>query len=515
MDVGISAPHTAGVCLHITALPGRYGIGELGDNAKRFILSLEVMELGMWQVLPTGPTGYGDSPYQLQSTFAGNELLIDIEDLLREGWLREDDVEELAELPADSVDFGRLIPLKTAALRVAADRFLAGAPAEDRAAYNAFVAQHDARWLHDYALYRVLKRRFDERAWYEWPEQYAKRDADALRALEQDAAADINAVKVLQFFFDQQWARLRTYASKHGVQLLGDLPFYIAYDSADSWARPELLLLDDSGRPTEVAGVPPDYFSADGQLWGNPVYDWETHAAEGFAWWIDRIGHALQLTDQVRIDHFRGFESYWSVPAGSKTARDGRWVKSPGVELFEALREALGELPIVAEDLGEITDEVDELRDRYCLPGMKVLQFEIERPDFDVLKIGARNICYTGTHDNDTTRGWFEGGSADVRSPDEVADTRKKVLAITQGSADTVHLDLLKLALKSPARVVIAPVQDLLGLGSDARFNIPGSTEGNWRWRLTPEAMSPDVYEETRNLVRETRRAALTVQVPG
>lgn len=515
MDAGISAPHTAGVCLHITSLPGRFGIGELGDNALRFILSLEVMEMGVWQVLPTGPTGYGDSPYQAQSTYAGNEMLIDIQALLRAGWLTDNDVAEMAALPNDTIDYGRLIPLKRAALRLAAGRFSAGAPADERAACEAFIAEHDSRWLHDYALYRVLKQRYAEVAWYEWPAEYAQRDAVALEQLQHEAAADIRAVKVQQYFFHRQWQRLRTYAHKHGVQLLGDLPFYIAYDSADAWSRPDLLLLDDHGQPQQVAGVPPDYFSADGQLWGNPVYDWAVHDAEGYAWWTERLRHALQLTDQVRIDHFRGFESYWAVPAAAATARDGRWLPGPGSALFDALRAGLGDLPIVAEDLGEISDEVEALRDKYCLPGMTVLQFEIALPEFDPQKIPVRNICYTGTHDNDTTRGWFDGGPGDERSGKEIRQTQDAVLALTGGTAETVHLDVFRLALRSPASVVIAPLQDLLGLGSAARLNTPGTTEGNWRWRMTPEALSPDRCEAIRSLLRDARRAPMMARIPA
>ncbi|MBT8422722.1 MAG: 4-alpha-glucanotransferase [Gammaproteobacteria bacterium] len=506
MDTGISPPKDAGVCLHITSLPGQYGIGELGDNALRFILSLEVMGFSFWQVLPTGPTGFADSPYQTQSAFAGNELLIDIETLLREGWLLESEVEGLAALPTDTVDFGSLIPLKRTALNAAVDRFLESAPGDKLAACQAFADEHDSDWLHNYAVYRVLKAQHDEKPWFEWPEKYASRDPEAIAAVEADNATEIRRVKVLQFMFREQWERIRTYARKHGVRLLGDLPFYPAYDSADIWVEPHLLLLDDAGKPAEVAGVPPDFFSEDGQLWGNPVYDWAYHAADGYAWWARRLRYALALNDEVRIDHFRGFEAYWSIAAGAATAGEGRWVPGPGEALFDALREQLGELPLVAEDLGVITPEVDELRARYGLPGMKVLQFEISDHDFGPHKIGAGNLCYTGTHDNDTTRGWFLGGANDQRDPDEVRRNREAVLAATGGAEDTVHLDVIRLALGMPARTVFIPAQDLLGLGSEARLNVPGTTEGNWRWRMALRDLRPELCEVFRTMTTEAGR---------
>ncbi len=508
MDVGISHPHLAGVCLHLTSLPGAYGIGELGDEAKRFLLTLESMDMGYWQVLPTGPTGYGDSPYQSQSTFAGNELLIDIAELLRDGWLNDDEADALRDLPVTTVDFAQLIPLKRVALQRAAARFCETSSPDQRTACELFIATHDAVWLADYARYRVLKARFGERPWYDWPRDYARRDASALAELDQAEAEALHLVKVQQYFFRCQWDKLRGYAVKHGVQLLGDMPFYIAFDSADAWARPELLHLDDDLRPVLIAGVPPDYFSADGQLWGNPVYNWAAHEADNYAWWTARLEYALALTDQVRIDHFRGFEAYWTVPAGASTARDGCWQPGPGEALFDRLRETLGRLPIVAEDLGEITDAVDALRDKYGLPGMRVLQFELTEPDFDLQSFSPRNICFTGTHDNDTTRGWFLGATLDDMQ-------RAAILELTGGTADTIHLDLFRMALQSPAQVAIAPLQDLLGLGTEARLNTPGTEQGNWRWRFLPEMLGPEQREALREMVRAAGRAVLTVNLPA
>jgi len=508
MDVESLQLPRAGVCLHITSLPGHNGIGELGDNALRFVLTLEALGFGIWQVLPTGPTGYGDSPYQLQSTYAGNEMLIDVGELVKAGFLEGTETRPLAELSADVVDFGALLPLKKALLQTAAGRFADALTDEQPDEFHAFVEQHDARWLHDYAIYRVLKQRHAERPWYEWPAEFAQRDSDALAQIVAEEAAAIQAVKVLQFWFRQQWDRLHTYAEKHGVQLLGDMPFYIAHDSADAWAHPELLLLDAAGQPLQVAGVPPDYFSADGQLWGNPVYDWSRHAETGYDWWVDRVSYALSLTDWLRIDHFRGFEAYWSVAADATTARDGAWVPGPGAALFSRLQSALGLLPIVAEDLGVITPPVEALRTQLNLPGMQVLQFEIDDPDFEPAQLQPHNILYTGTHDNDTVRGWLNGGPGDVRSAAEIKSARKVVLKLTGGTIDTAHLDLLQLALKSPCRAVIVPMQDLLGLDSAARLNTPGTAEGNWGWRLLPDALTPESSEQIRGMLRATQRVS-------
>jgi 4-alpha-glucanotransferase len=494
----------AGICLHVTSLPGDYGIGELGNGAKRFILGLEAMGLSVWQILPTGPTGYADSPYQPHSTFAGNELLIDIYDLYKAGWLNIDEIEPLRKLPLSHVDYGQLIPLKMDLLTLAAGRFLQSAQGEQIAAYEAYVLAHDSDWLHDYANYRVLKQRFDQRAWVEWPDEFRLRDAAALKNLNATAGDAIAAFKVLQFWFQQQWTGLQSFARKHGVSILGDMPFYIAYDSADAWACPTLLQLDDELQPVQVAGVPPDYFSDDGQLWGNPVYDWETHAQENYAWWCRRVQHALEQTDALRLDHFRGFEAFWSIPADAATARDGEWIEGPGAALFAALEAQVGKLPLVAEDLGVITPKVDALREQFNLPGMTVLQFELVKPDFDPLQIADDRVCYTGTHDNDTVRGWLEGDNPGERDAEEVTRTRTTVLDRIGGDLDDAHLRIFELALGTSAACVITPMQDLLGLGSSARLNTPGTTESNWQWRLAQDLS--EVSEIVIELLRATQR---------
>lgn len=497
----------AGVCLHVTSLPGPYGIGELGDAAHGFIDNMRRMELKVWQFLPTGPTAYGDSPYQPLSTFAGNELLIDTGELVRGGLLTSNEADSQLMLPEGSVDYGRLIPLKRKLLERAASRFTAQARAAEKVAYEEFLDRYDSRWLHDYALFRILKSRHDERCWVDWEPDYVHRDENALAAIERGHAAGIESIKVQQYLFHSQWMRLHQYADERGIVLFGDMPICIALDSSDAWAKRDIVCLDEDGRPTHVAGVPPDYFSADGQLWGNPLYDWSQHAKNGYRWWIDRLRRTTELADIVRIDHFRGFEAYWSVPSSAETARVGEWVPGPGDAIFVAMQESLGQLPIVAEDLGVITPEVEALRDRHGIPGMKVLQFEVSYEDFDPADIADLCVCYTGTHDNDTTRGWFKGSPAELRSPEEIERTREAALAYTSGTPATIHEDMIRLAYATKARLAIAPMQDYLGLGSEARLNTPGTSCRNWRWRLGRHELQPALMDGIASMVADTGRA--------
>jgi len=498
----------AGVCLHITSLPGDYGVGEIGHAARQFIDTLSSMGMRVWQFLPIGPTAYGNSPYQPLSIYAGNTVLLDVASLVEAGLVQPGETTELADLPSEHTEYGRVVPLKQQVLARAADRFATRASAAQRLAYDEFLAQHEERWLHDYALFRVLKTLHQERAWPEWDLQYVNRDADALRSLARSARQQIDEVKVLQFLFFEQWHALRAHAHDQGIRLFGDIPLYIALDSADAWTSPELLQIDRDGRPQRVAGVPPDYFSADGQLWGNPLYEWEYHAKTNYQWWIERVRHAVTLADIIRLDHFRGFESYWSIPASADTARDGQWLAGPGNELFDALRAALGDLPFVAEDLGIITDAVTALSERQQLPGMKVLQFMLGDKHFDVHQIPGNSVCYTGTHDNDTTVGWFSGGPDDVRSLDEIRRTQGIVLHNTRGSPETIHTDVIRLALQSEARLTIVLMQDFLGLGSEARMNTPGTTKGNWRWRLMREQINDSLCHSIREMVVASGRSA-------
>ncbi len=416
--------HQAGVGLHISSLPGRHGIGDIADGALSFLDTLIEMDIGVWQFLPTGPTAYGDSPYQPLSAFAGNALLIGLSPLVRHGLLDASDVEVLHTFPRNTVDYGRLIPVKRVLLEKAARRFISQPGHGLRSEYGDFLHRHCEHWLDDYALFSVLKTMHGERAWPEWEEACVHRTPSALKKVRDHHRDAIECTRITQFFFWNQWKKLRDTATRKGICLFGDMPIYIALDSADAWSHPELLLIDKDGRPSHIAGVPPDYFSEDGQLWGNPLYDWAYHEQTDYRWWIERMKNAVDQSDLVRIDHFRGFESYWSVPYGSATARKGDWVRGPADALFDAIRQALGSLPIIAEDLGVITPEVEKLRLKHGIPGMVVLQFEVGNPDFDIDSIEQNSVCYTGTHDNDTTVGWFHGTGADTRSKKEIQKGR-------------------------------------------------------------------------------------------
>ena len=485
----------AGVGLHFTSLPGRQGCGDIADAARSFIDQLVHMGIGVWQFLPTGPTAYGDSPYQPLSAFAGNAMLIGLDPLVRLGLLETSDLTPLARLPGTWVDYDQVIPARRALIAKAAEQFHAHPPPRLQTAYEEFLHIHEHNWLNEYALFRCLKTLHGEQAWTQWDKPYRRREPAALRAAGSRLHESIDLVKFTQFLFDHQWHNLKHYASERGIYLFGDMPIYIALDSADAWAHPEMLLLDADGQPSFVAGVPPDYFSADGQLWGNPLYDWDYHRQTGYGWWIDRMRHADGRMSLVRMDHFRGFESFWSVPAAAKTARPGSWEPGPGDALFNALRQSLGQLPIVAEDLGVITPEVRALRLRHGIPGMRVLQFEVGDPDFDPAAIEKNCVCYTGTHDNDTTVGWFKGNQDDTRTDQEILQNRANALRLAGGTAQTIHLDMIRLAFSSPAALAIAPMQDYLGLGSEARLNTPGSTQHNWRWRLRAGELQPAVLE--------------------
>ena len=494
------------MCLHITSLPGPYGIGEIGQAARDFIDRMVAMELSVWQFLPLGPTAFGDSPYQPLSTFAGNEMLVDVGDLIDLGLLSRDEVVELTTLPERYVDYGALIPPKARLLYLAASRFDETVDDETLRDFNDFLSRSDDAWLHDYALFRILKSNHGERPWPEWRPEFVHRESEALDRLEKQEADRIRSLKIVQFLFFRQWFRLRDYAHEKGITLFGDMPIYIALDSADAWANPNILRIDEDGRPNSVAGVPPDYFSEDGQLWGNPLYDWGTHASDNYAWWVDRLRATAELTDLVRIDHFRGFEAYWSIPAAAETARTGEWEPGPNDAIFDAMRDTLGNLPIVAENLGVITPEVEALRERHGIPGMHVLQFDVCDPGFTLDAVAENSVCYTGTHDNDTTVGWFHGSPDDIRSQEEIEQTQESVLALTGGSTKTVHIDLIKAAFATPARLAIAPLQDFLGLGSEARINTPGTPGGNWRWRVLETEMSDDLCDNIASLVKGSNR---------
>jgi 4-alpha-glucanotransferase len=488
-----------GILLHPTSLPGPHGIGDLGQAAYRFIDFLVEAKQSLWQVLPLGPTGYGDSPYASFSSFAGNPLLINLDKLVEEGDLDPADLANLPRFPIDKVEYGWVIHWKTPLLEKAARNFLKQASHTRKADFEAFCAEQSG-WLDDFALFMAVKEQFDRKAqaknifgamWNNyWDKDIALRQPEAMQRWRDQEAKTITVKKVLQYYFFQQWEALRKYTNEQGITIIGDIPIFVAPDSVDVWANPDLFLLNEAGQPTFVAGVPPDYFSETGQLWGNPLYDWPAMARQGYRWWIERIRATLRLVDIIRIDHFRGFEAYWEIPADEETAINGRWVKAPGLELFETVEKELGELPILAEDLGVITPEVVALRDHFSFPGMKVLQFA-----FDSKEAGSLNatnaflphnhsynaVVYTGTHDNDTTKGWYKERSLEER------DLIRRYLARSDGD---IVWDFIRLAMSSVACFAVIPMQDILNLDSDARMNIPSTIGGNWAWRCRLEAFN-------------------------
>lgn len=502
----VAAGRQAGVCAHISSLPGPHGIGDIADSSVNFLDTLVEMNIGVWQYLPTGPTAYGNSPYQPLSAFAGNPMLLGLGPLVKLGLLDAADLRPLEALPNAHVDFGALIPAKNALLEKAASQFLQHADQHLKAEYGEFLAENGRQWLEDYALFRVLKSLHGNKPWPEWEKSFVQRKARALTKIKKSHREALDQIKITQFLFSKQWTELHNAAKQKGIRLFGDMPIYIALDSTDAWSHPELLLIDRDGQPAQVAGVPPDYFSEDGQLWGNPIYNWAYHKQSGYRWWVQRMQHAAKHNDLVRIDHFRGFESYWSVPFGAETARIGEWVEGPGDALFDALRAALGSLPIVAENLGVITPQVEALRRNQNMPGMVVLQFELGNPEFDINSVEVNSVCYTGTHDNDTTVGWFQGSVADTRTRDEVVSMQNAALQLTDGTPDTIHRDIIRLAFSSQAALAIAPMQDYLGLGSESRLNIPGTTADNWRWRMLASQLDGQLIESTCELVRLSSR---------
>ncbi len=507
---GPLARRSAGILLHPTSLPGRFGIGEIGPEAHRWLERLARMGQQLWQVLPLGPTGYGDSPYQTLSTFAGNPLLISFDALREDGLVDADRLDGLPRLPDDTVAFGDVIGTRLAMLHEVAAAFPRRASADLRGGCERFVEEHRA-WLEDYALFVSLKARFDGRAWVDWPADVASREPGVIAAARKELAESIAHARVGQFLFHEHWSRLRSRARAVGVSIVGDLPIFVAHDSADVWCRPGLFALEPDGRPAVVAGVPPDYFSRTGQRWGNPLYRWEEHEAEGYAWWIARLRHAFALVDVLRIDHFRGFAGYWEIPAADPTAEHGRWMPGPGQRLFAAVAAALGPRPIIAEDLGVITPDVDALRDELGFPGMRILQFAFggeDRQSHHPDLYPANTVVYTGTHDNDTTVGWY--GSDPERDPTRpaaaIAEERHRARSFLGCDGSEIHWDMIALALRTPANTAIVPLQDVLGLGTEARMNMPGRPWGNWQWRFRWEQLLPGIEERLEGLTRAANR---------
>ncbi len=487
----------SGVLLHPTSLPGPYGIGELNDNAYKFVDFLVETGQKLWQVLPLGPTGYGDSPYQCFSAFAGNPLLISPEHLVRDNALARTDLDDAPQFPDDRVNYGDVIDFKFALLAKSFVYFTNYAKADEQKAFEQFCADN-AAWLDDYALFMALKDAHEGAAWVTWQDDIARRTPRALTKARKDLRQEILMQQYFQFQFFKQWGHVRDYATSKGVQIIGDIPIFVAYDSADAWANRELFYFDERGNPTVIAGVPPDYFSPTGQRWGNPLYRWDVMDAQGYSWWIDRIRAALRLYDFVRIDHFRGFEAYWEVQASEPTAMNGQWVKGPNIALFNAIRGALGnDLPIIAEDLGVITPEVEALRDNSGLPGMRVLQFAFVADTASAFlphNYIPHTVAYVGTHDNDTTVGWWN--QLDEPTRDQV----RAYVALANPDGSQIHWDMIRALLASVANTTIVTLQDVLGLDSNARMNFPGRGDGNWYWRFGWEQLTPEIRQRLAQL---------------
>lgn len=500
----MSFPRSSGILLHPTSLPGRFGIGDLGPEAYRYVDFLASAGQRIWQVLPLGPTGYGDSPYQLFSAFAGNPLLISLDRLADEGYLTRAELESVPAFPADKVEYGRVIRFKMPLLRLAYERFrTSGAPEE----FGEFRAMHH-RWLNDYALFMALKEAHGgERIWSRWEPDIAARQPQALEKWKARLATEIEALEFIQYAFFRQWRDLQNYARERGIRIMGDLPIYVAHDSADVWTNPELFQLDANGDTTVMSGVPPDYFSATGQLWGNPIYRWDRMAETGFRWWVERLRAAFALVDIVRVDHFRGLEAYWEVPTGETTAKNGRWVKGPGPALFEALEHALGRLPIVAENLGVITPEVEALRTQFGFPGMAILQFAFgkdpQAPEFKPHNYPRDRVAYTGTHDNDTTVGWWTstGAGDSTRTEEDIRSERDFTRKYLATDGREIHWVFIRTLMASVAVTVLFPLQDVLGLGSEARMNTPAVPSGNWLWRYRVEMLTEEIAGRLKELV--------------
>ena len=498
-------PRASGVLLHPTSLPGPHGSGDFGANAYHFVDWLVAAGQKLWQILPLGGIGPGNSPYMSTSAFAGNVLLIDLAELQRRGWLTAEEITPPAGLAEQRLNFASVVPFRMDRLARAAQRFAAQASAEERADLQAFCERH-ADWLPEHVLFMTLAEQHNWRDWSSWDAPLAARNPVALAAARQIHAERIAFWTFCQWCFFRQWLALKAYANGKGIAVIGDAPIFIAYQSAEVWARPELFQLDAKGRPSVVAGVPPDVFSETGQRWGNPLYRWEAHARDGYAWWVQRIRRIFELVDIVRIDHFRGFAGYWEIPASEATAVKGRWLPGPGEALFEAIARELGPLPIIAEDLGVITPDVVALRRKFAFPGMRILQFAFEGGSGNAYlphNHEPDTVVYTGTHDNDTTPGWWH-------SLDE--PQRARVRDYLGSAAHEIHWDLIRAACASVADTVVHPMQDVLGLGGEHRMNLPGRGEGYWEWRFAWSQVRPEHAQRLAHLAQLYRRDGTPIQ---
>ena len=499
-------PRASGILLHPTSLPGAHGIGDFGSEAYRFVEFLHSAGQKFWQVLPLNPTGYADSPFQCFSASAGNPLLISLDRLTEEGLLSRNDLLGSPVFPVETVDYGAVIEFKMPLLQKAATNFFASASADDRLRFERF-CQANASWLDDFALFMAVKGVHNLVEWTKWPSDIAGRESEAMKRWSERLASSIESQKFFQYEFSRQWQDLRDYGRQRGIRIIGDLPIYVAHDSADVWSNRRFFLLDEGGSPLKIAGVPPDYFSATGQCWGNPIYNWPLLQETAYEWWVDRLRSALRFYDVVRIDHFRGFEAYWEVPGRETTAINGRWVKGPGRELFSVLRKELGDLPIIAENLGVITPEVEDIRHEFDFPGMAILQFAFgndpQAPTFKPHNYVHDLVAYTGTHDNDTVVGWWtsSGIGDSTRSVEDVAKEHAHARAYFGFKDEPIHWVMIRGIMSSVANTAIVPLQDVLGLGTEARMNLPGTSSGNWKWRMKPGAETSEIATRLREMV--------------
>ena len=497
-------PRASGILLHPTSLPGEYGIGDLGDEAFRFVDFLAASGQTYWQILPLGPTGYGDSPYQCFSAFAGNTLMISPEKLIEDGLIGEADLADKPEFVAYKVEFGKVYDWKNQLLAKAYEGFHHTTSVDMRGKFERY-CQENAFWLDDYALYRSIKATQKQSAWFTWPEELKLRDENALREALDKLFEEIQAEKFYQFLFFRQWFAVKEYANRNGVKIVGDIPIFVALDSADVWCNQSDFKLNPDGSAKVVAGVPPDYFSKTGQLWGNPIYDWDAMRLNGFHWWIARVASTLRTVDVIRVDHFRGFAAAWEVPGKDKTAENGRWVDVPGEELFVTFEAALGELPVFAEDLGVITPDVEKLRDDFGFPGMLILQFAFggDAKNHDLPHNYIQNcVAYTGTHDNDTTVGWFksQAGAGSTRNAKEITREHDYSLKYLASDGTDIHWDFIRAVWASVADTAITPIADLLGIGTEGRMNLPASESGNWHWRMTTGSITDEIMLRLKEL---------------
>ena len=505
--MNLESNRQSGILLHITSLPGPHGIGDLGQGAYSFVDSMKEMGQCLWQILPTNPpeTIYY-CPYSASSAFAGNVLLISLKELEKDGFLEGKDFVDFPQCAMDRVEFEKVNPVRNTLLQKAVDSFLKKAPTSMQADLDNFCFQNQ-NWLDHYAMYCHLAEKYNHINWTQWSSPLSSFDPEVIQEEFEQNQKEIDRIKILQYFFYRQWKNLKQYANNKGVRIIGDVPIYVAHDSADVWANQELFKLDESGHMIVQSGCPPDFFKDTGQLWGHPIYDWATHESTRFSWWLKRISHIRKMVDIIRIDHFNGFAKYWEVPAKDKNGLNGYWMKAPGEKLLDTLTNELGKQPIFAENLGEAASDAEPLLKKFGIPGMKILQLSFGNGDIPI-EMDSSNVIYTGTHDNDTTVGWFNNGGWKTNRHEgiNVVRERKQVLSILGSDGSEVHWDMIKLALDSPANIAIIPLQDILGLDSTARMNTPGTVGQNWEWRFDQGLLKPGLKERLLNLTISSGR---------